>query len=67
MANTNTIWQQAVHTTYKLSNHLLTAQQEPYKKAHLLTGKKSWENEPDKKTGEWTISIKMTRQKEQQN
>ena len=33
MANTNTIWQQAAHTTYY---YLLAAQQEPYKIAELL-------------------------------
>ena len=36
MANTNTIWQQAAHTTYY---YLLAAQQEPYKIAELLKKK----------------------------
>ena len=33
MADTSAIWQQAVHTNY----HLLAAQQEPYKNAHIST------------------------------
>ncbi|MCB4762471.1 MAG: hypothetical protein LGB78_00925 [Sulfurovum sp.] len=36
MANTGATWQQAAHTT---SCHILTAQQEPYKKASLLMKK----------------------------
>ena len=58
MANISAIWQQAAQTTH----HLLAAQQEPYKKAYLLP-KKNWEFSA-KKSGEWTISRKMTRQKE---
>ena len=35
-ANTSVIWQHAAHTTDQLSSPL-TAKQEPYKKAYLLT------------------------------
>ena len=42
--------------------HLLAARQEPYKKAQLLI-KNIWEFS-GKRSGEWTISRKMTRQKE---
>ena len=35
IANTSIIWQHAAHTTDH--SHLLTAEQEPYKKAYLLT------------------------------
>ena len=44
---------------------LLAAQQEPYKKAQPLT-KNIWEFS-GKKSGEWTISRKMTWQKEQED
>ena len=46
--------------------HLLAAQQEPYKK---LTRNEILEfsGEEKKKSGEWTISSKMTRQKEQED
>ena len=53
MADTSTIWH--IPPT---NDYLLTAQQEPYKKS--LT---PWEF-LGRKLGEWTISRKMTRQKE---
>ena len=54
------IWQQAAHTTYHPA-----AQQEPYKNAYFLTNKQTNNGEHSgKKSGEWTISRKMTRQKE---
>ena len=62
MANTSAIWQQAAPTNY----HLLAAQQEPYKKAYPLT-KNIWSFLGEKESGEWTISRKMTRQKEQKD
>ena len=45
------------------SYHLLAVQQEPYNKVHLLTKTENllW----NKMSGEWTMSRKMTRQKEQ--
>ena len=62
-ANTSAIWQQAVHTTYLLSspNCSIRAIQKS------LTLKKClrifWRN----KSGEWTISRKVARQKEQED
>ena len=43
MADTSAIWQHAVQTTDQLSSpsYLLVAKQDPYKKAYLLTEKKS--------------------------
>ena len=52
MADTSAIWQQAAHTTYQHP----AAQQEPYKIAKPLF--------LEKKSGQWPISRKMTRQKE---
>ena len=46
-ANTSVIWQNAAHTTNRL---LLTAKQEPYKKAYLLT--KNIEEFSGKSSGE---------------
>ena len=57
MANTSAIGQQAAHTTYRLPS---PAQQEPYKKAQLLT--KIAGEFSTNKSGEWTISREMTRQ-----
>ena len=63
MANTSAIRQYAAHITYQ--NHLLAAQQEPYKKD--LTLNEMFENFLQKTSGEWTSSRKITRQKEQQD
>ena len=45
--------------------HFLAAQQEPYKKASLLT--KKWLSFLERKSGKLTISRKITRQKEQED
>ena len=57
MANTSAIWQQAAHTTYQLSSSCSTRAIPLTKNILEFSGKKS---------GEWTISRKMTIQKEQQ-
>ena len=46
--------------------HLLAAQQEPYKKAWLLT-KTNWDLSWGKKSKEWTSKRKMTRQEQQED
>ena len=58
MANTSAIWQQAAHTTY----HLPAAQQELYnnKKRQIFEFSA-------KKSREWTISRKMSRQKQRED
>ena len=63
----NVTWvnQQAAHTTYQsTNNHLLAAQQQPYKKS-LST--KNIREFLGKRSGEWISSRKMTRWKEQQD
>ena len=62
MANTSATWQQAhiPPTNY----HLLATQEEPYKKS--LTLNEKYLSFLEKKLGEWNISRKMTRQKEQE-
>ena len=62
MANTSAIWQQAAHTTYQLSSPSCSTR--AIQKS--LTLKKNYEFS-GKKSGEWTISRKMTRQKEQED
>ena len=64
MANTSTIWQQAAHTTY---HELLAAQQKPCRKS-LTFKEKGWiKKKKKKKSGEWTVSRKLTSQKEQED
>ena len=64
MAHTNAIQQQDAHTTYKLSSsysvRLRAIQKRPFS---LQNGIIFWL----KKSGEWTISIKMTIQEEQKD
>ena len=57
MANTSAIWQRAAHTTFY---HLLAAQQKPHQEANSEQKKNEFWG---KKSEEWTISRKMTRQK----
>ena len=57
MANTGVRWQQAAHTTY---HYLLSAQEEPHKKASLLTTDtevfgEGRGGEGGVESGEWTI------------
>ena len=62
MANTSAIWQQTAHTTYQLSSPSCSTG--AIQKSLTLNEKYLrvlW-----KKSGEWTISRKMTRQKEQE-
>ena len=63
MANTSAIWQQAAHTTYQLSSPscLTRAIQKS------LTLNEKYLSFLEKKAEEWTISRKMTRQKEQED
>ena len=68
MANTSAIWQHVAHTYY----HLLAAQQELFSlfffsffKAYLLS--KNAGEVSMKKSVKWTISGKITRQKEQED
>ena len=56
MANTSVIWQQAAHTTYQLSSPSCST---TFIQNRL---KVFWE-----KSGEWAVSRKMTRQKEQKD
>ena len=62
MANTSAIWQQAAHTTYQLSSpgcSTIAIQKS------LTLNEKIFESFLEKKSGEWTISRKTTRQKGQ--
>ena len=64
MANTSAIWQQTAHTTYQLSSpscwtRAIQKSLTLYEKYLKVFWKK--------KSGEWTISRKMTRQKEQED
>ena len=63
MANTSAIWQQAAHTTYQLSS--LSCSTRAIQKS--LTLNEKYLSFLEKKSGEWTISWKMTRQKEQED
>ena len=63
MANTSAIWQQAAHATYQLSSPSCSTR--AIQKSLTLNEKYPrvfW-----KKSGEWTINRKMTRQKEQED
>ena len=63
MANTSAIWQQTADTTYQLSSPSCSTG--VIQKSLTLNEKYLrvfWKN----KSGEWTISRKMTRQKEQE-
>jgi len=59
MANTSAIWQQAASTTYQL-----LAAQEPHKKVYLSMKNAGEGFGERKKSREWTISRKMTRQQQ---
>ena len=59
-ANTSAIWQHAAHTTDQLT-FFLTAKQEPYKKAYLLT--KNMEEFSGKSLEERASRQKTIRQK----
>ena len=61
MANTSAIWQQAAHTTDQLSSPSCSTR--AIQKSLTLNNNKKSEFS-GKKSGEWTISRKMTRQKE---
>ena len=63
MANTSAIWQQAAHTTYQLSSPNCSTR--AIQKS--LTLNEKYLSFLEKKSGEWTISRKMTRQKEQKD
>jgi len=66
MANTSAIWQQAAHTTYQLSSPSCSTR--AIQKS-LTLNKKYWTVfwREKKKSGEWTISRKMTTLKEQED
>ena len=63
MANTSAIWKQAAHTTYQLSSPSCSTR--AIQKS--LTLKEKYLSFLGGKSGEWTISRKMTRQKEQKD
>ena len=62
-ASTSAIWQQAAHTTYQLSSPscLTRAIQKS------LTLNEKYLSFLERKSGKWTISRKITRQKEQED
>ena len=64
MANTSAIWQQATHTTYQLSSPSCSTRaiQKSLRLNDFL--KRIFGG---RKSGEWTISRKMIRQKEQED
>ena len=62
MANTSAIWQQAAHTTYQLSSPRCSTR--AIQKS--LTLDENYLRVFWQKSGEWTISRKMTRQKGQE-
>ena len=64
MANTSAIWQQAAHTTYQLSSPSCSTRDI---QKSLILNEKYLRVSGEKKSGEWTISRKMTRQKEQED
>ena len=64
MANTRAIWQQAAHTTYQPSSP--TCSTRAIQKSITLNEKYLSFLE-EKNSGEWTISRKITRQKEQED
>ena len=63
MANTSAIWQQTAHTTYQLSPPSCSTR--AIQKSPTLNERYESFLER-KKSGEWTIAEKMTRQKEQE-
>ena len=63
MADTSAIWQQAAHTTHQLSSPSYSTR--AIQKSLTLIEK--YFRDFWKKSGEWTISRKMTRQKEQED
>jgi len=65
MSNTRAIWQQAAHTTYQLSSP--SCSKRAIQKSLTLNEKYFKFSEKKKKAGEWTISRKMTKQKEQED
>ena len=62
MANTSAIWQQAAHTNYQLSSPSCSTR--AIQKS--LTLNEKYLRASGNKSGEWTISRNMTRQKEQE-
>ena len=60
MANTSAIWQQAAHITYQLSSPSCSTRAIQ----KILTLNEIYLSFMGKKSGEWTIKQKMTRQKE---
>ena len=65
MANISAIWQQAAHTTYQLSSPSCSTR--AIQKSLTLNEKYLRVFWREKKSGEWTISRKMTRKKEQKD
>ena len=63
MDNTSAIWQQAAHTTYQLSSPSYSTRAIQKR----LTLNENYLRVFWQKSGEWTISRKMTRQKEQED
>ena len=64
MANSSATWQQAAHTTYQLSSPSCSTRAIQKKPNPYQNMFKSF---LEKKLGEWIISRKMTRQKEQED
>ena len=65
MANTSAIRQQAAHTTYQLSSpNCSTRALQKSLTLHEKYLRVFWKKKP---SGEWTISRKITRQKEQED
>ena len=65
MANTSAIWQQAAHTTYQLSSPSCSTSD--IQKKSLTLNEQYLRFLEKKKSGEWTISRKITRHKEQED
>ena len=63
MANTSAIWQQAARTTDQLSSPSCSTRAIQKR----LTLNEKYLSFLEKKSGDWTISRKMTRQKEQED
>ena len=64
MANTSAIWQQAAHITYQLSSPSCSTRAI---QKNLTPNEKYLSFLEKKKSGEWTISRKIRRQKEQED
>ena len=62
MDNTSAIWQQAAHTTYQLSSPSYSTRAIQKR----LTLNENYLRVFWQKSGEWTISRKMTRQRQQE-